>query len=173
VGGRPPGSGQSVGNIPRGVEVLVKKASVDPQFKAVLLERRAAAAQQIGLELEAAEAMMLAAVPREQLEALIARTTVPAEHRRAFLGQATVAMLATLGVVTATGCPLGCKPDRIPPPAGIAPDRPPDTKGIRPDRPPEPKAPKDKADDEETEKRPETTRGIRPDRPKDTPEAGL
>lgn len=30
VGGRPPGSGTRVGAIPRGVEVLVKKASVDP-----------------------------------------------------------------------------------------------------------------------------------------------
>jgi len=29
VGGRPPGSGQPVGRIPRGIEVLLKKAAVD------------------------------------------------------------------------------------------------------------------------------------------------
>ncbi|MCP4231568.1 MAG: hypothetical protein GY771_15670, partial [bacterium] len=32
VGGRPPGSGKSNGSIPRGIEVLVKKASVDAVF---------------------------------------------------------------------------------------------------------------------------------------------
>jgi acyl carrier protein len=84
---------------PRGIEVLVKKASVDPAFRAVLLERRAAAAKEIGLELDAAEAMMLAGVPIGQLDAMIARTEVLQEHRRAFLGQAAAAMLAALGVV--------------------------------------------------------------------------
>ena len=42
---------------------------------------------------------MLAVVPAPQLEAIIARTSVPREHRRAFLGQAAAAMLATLGAV--------------------------------------------------------------------------
>jgi len=101
VGGRPPGSGQPVGDIPRGIEVLVKKAAVDAEFKALLLARRAAAAQQIGLTLQPAEAMMLAVAPAEQLEAIIGRTNVPGEHRRAFLGQAAAAMLAALGVVAA------------------------------------------------------------------------
>jgi len=87
--------------IPKGIEVLVKKASVDPAFKALLLERRAAAAQEIGLELDAAETMMLAAVPAGQLEAIIARTDVPQEHRRAFLGHATAAMLAAVGAMAA------------------------------------------------------------------------
>ena len=84
VGGRPPGSGQPVGDIPRGIEVLVKKAAVDAEFKALLLARRAAAADEIGLTLAPAEAMMLAVAPAEQLEAIIARTSVPSEHRRAF-----------------------------------------------------------------------------------------
>ena len=51
VGGRPPGSGKSVGMIPRGVEVLLKKAAVDPLFRDLLLERRAGAAGEIGLGL--------------------------------------------------------------------------------------------------------------------------
>jgi acyl carrier protein len=101
VGGRPPGSGQPVGDIPRGIEVLVKKAAIDAEFKALLLARRAAAAQEIGLTLQPAEAMMLAVAPAEQLEAIIARTSVPCEHRRAFLGQAAAAMLAALSVVAA------------------------------------------------------------------------
>ncbi len=97
VGGRPTGSGQRVGPIPRGVEVLVKKAAVDAEFREVLLERRAAAAGEIGLELDPTEALMLAAVPADQLRAIIQRTTVPQEHRRAFLGQAAAAMLAAVG----------------------------------------------------------------------------
>ncbi len=84
------------GPIPRGVEVLVAKASVDPEFRAVLLDRRAAAAAQIGLELEPAEATMLAAVAREQLEAIIARIRVPEQFHAAFLGPDLAPMLAAV-----------------------------------------------------------------------------
>jgi acyl carrier protein len=92
---------------PRGIEVLVKKAAVDPAFKAILLERRAAAAQEIGLELKPAEAAMIGAVPAGQLEAIIGGTTVPLEHRRAFLGHAAVAMLAAVGAMSSA---LGAEP---------------------------------------------------------------
>jgi hypothetical protein len=148
VGGRPPGAGQPVGQIPRGIEVLVKKAAVDSDFRALLLEKRAEAAAEIGLSLDPAEVMMLSAVPAAQLEAIVARTEVPEAHRRAFLGRAAAAMLATLGVASIAGCPKGISPDRPPAPTGMAPDRPPpkETKeepkpppppptGIRPDRP--------------------------------------
>jgi acyl carrier protein len=101
VGGRPPGSGQKVGPIPRGIEVLLRKASVDPAFKELLLRQRGGAAETIGLTLEPGEAMMLTAAPVAQLEAVIARTSVPQEHRRAFLGQAAAAMLAALGAAIA------------------------------------------------------------------------
>jgi acyl carrier protein len=136
--------------IPKGVELLVHKAAVDPAFKAVLLERRAAAAQEIGLELDAAETAMLAAVPAAQLETIIARTSVPEAHRRAFLGKAAAAMLAALATMSggvAAGFQLqGIRPDGLPAPTGIRPDKPvekpelPPTRGIRPDRPP-PKEP--------------------------------
>ena len=86
-------------SIPLGVEVLVKKAAVDPEFRTLLHERRAGAADEIGLRLDPAEAAMLAAVPQAQLEAIIDRTTVPQEHRRAFLGKAAAAMLAALGAM--------------------------------------------------------------------------
>jgi len=153
-------------SIPRGIEVLVKKASVDPDFRDLLLERRSRAADAIGLTLAPAESQMLDAVPAAQLEVIIARTTVPPSRRQAFLGTAAAIMLAALG---AAGC------DELVPVTGIAPDRPqakpgtekpaakpataqpapeaatPATKGIRPDRPkPRTDAP---------------TRGTRPDRP--------
>ncbi|MGO8689490.1 MAG: hypothetical protein ACLQLG_07640 [Thermoguttaceae bacterium] len=154
VGGRPPGSGQPIGDIPRGMEVLLKKAAIDPAFKDLLLRDRAAAAASIGLALEPAEAMMLAATPAGQLAAIIARTTVPQQHRRVFLGQAAAAMLAAIGLMT-TSCskevppPAGGsrppeRPDRIEHSRGIPADKPPipppppPTRGIQPDKPPAP-----------------------------------
>ena len=97
VGGRPPGSGQKVGPIPRGIEILLRKAAVDPAFKELLLRDRGGAAETIGLKLEPGEAMMLTAAPAAQIEAVIVRTSVPQEHRRAFLGEAAAVMLAALG----------------------------------------------------------------------------
>ncbi|HUT35006.1 MAG TPA: hypothetical protein VNE39_16060 [Planctomycetota bacterium] len=101
VGGRPPGPGKGVGEIPRGIEILVKKASVDADFKRLLLAKRAEAAREIGLTLEPAEAMMLNAVPAAQLEAIITSTTVAPVSRAAFLGKAAAVMLAAL---SAAGC---------------------------------------------------------------------
>ena len=100
---QPSESGQRLGPIPRGVEVLVRKASVDVEFQRLLLVERAEAAQRIDLALDPAEALMLTAVPGDQLEAIVARTTVPKEHRRAFLGTAAAAMLAAAGLISA-GC---------------------------------------------------------------------
>jgi len=103
VGGRPPGGGKGVGDVPRGVEVLVKKAAVDPTFKKILLEKRADAAEAIALKLEPAEAAMLDAVPLPQLEATVANTKVSPKLRPAFLGYAAGAMLAAL-TAGVTGC---------------------------------------------------------------------
>ncbi|MFB3893115.1 MAG: hypothetical protein ACE15C_13950 [Phycisphaerae bacterium] len=97
VGGRPPGSGKPLGPIPRGIEVLVKKASVDPAFKALLVQRRSRAADEIGLLLEDAEAMMLDIVPPAQLEAIITQTRVEPSKKPAFLGKAAAVMLVALG----------------------------------------------------------------------------
>jgi len=118
VGGRPPGPGKAVGPIPRGIEVLVKKAAVDPAFRERLLDGRAKAAEDIGLALDPAEALMLRAAPRQQLEAIIARTKVHPTVRSAFLGRAAAVMLVALGAGT-----LGC--EKVPVVDGIAPDRPP------------------------------------------------
>ncbi len=84
-------------SISRGIEVLVKKAAVDPAFKKMLLEKRAEAAETIVLKLEPAEAAMLRAVPAKQLEATVANTKVNPSLRPAFLGYAAAVMLAALG----------------------------------------------------------------------------
>ncbi len=119
VGGRPPGSGTEVGRIPRGIEVLIKKASVDEEFRAILLAQRTDAAGEIGLELADAEKAMLESIPAAQLEAIISRTKVKPQNRRVFLGKVAAAMLAAVGVGVA-----GCEKE---------PDR---TTGVRPDKPP-------------------------------------
>jgi hypothetical protein len=187
VGGRPPGSGQSLGNIPRGVEVLIKKASVDPAFRDLLLTRRAEAAEEIGLQLDPAEAMMLAAATREQLESVIARTNVPEEHRRVFLGKAAAAMLALLGVTAMVGLvsSAGVRARRAAT-KGIQPDRP-AVEGVRPDKPSEETRPTDDIDTQKTqpdhlppegarpdrapEKSEPVSRGARPDRPVEKPKS--
>jgi hypothetical protein len=117
VGGRPPGSGTRVGAIPRGVEVLLKKASVDPEFRKLLLEQRGDAARAIDLELTEAEREMLAHIPAEQLEQIITNTKVKPRHRAIFLGTAGVLMLAAvIGLVpySLVRCTtLGISPDEI------------------------------------------------------------
>ena len=184
VGGRPPGSGKAVGPIPRGIEVLIKKAAVDPEFKMLLLAKRDKAASEIDLTLEAAEAMMLKATPRAQLEAIIAQTSVHPSVLPAFLGRAAAVMLVALGAGT-----LGC--DKVEVTDGIAPDRPPAKRveppphipvpeGVRPDRPPaaKPKTDEPSAAPSATATEPITstptsgeriTRGIRPSRPPTKP----
>ncbi|UCH79043.1 MAG: carboxypeptidase regulatory-like domain-containing protein [Candidatus Coatesbacteria bacterium] len=108
-------------DVPRGVEVLVKKAAVDPSFKKLLLQRRAEAAEAIALTLSAAEEAMLAAVPEAQLRAIIASTKVSPSLRPAFLGYAAAAMLAALSA----GAYADEAEDRMMRPTGIEPDIPP------------------------------------------------
>lgn len=105
VGARPPGSGEGPGDVPRGIEVLIKKASVDAEFKKLLTDKRSGAAEEIQLRLDPAEVAMLNSVPASQLEAIIARTKVSWKSRAAFLGRAAAVMLAALGTATlTTGC---------------------------------------------------------------------
>ena len=176
VGGWPPGSGRDVGTIPRGVEVLLKKAAVDAEFRDRLLAERGSAAAAIELELDPAERAMLKAIPREQLENIVAQTVVPVEQRRVFLGRLAAPMLAVLGAAV-TGCPA--KPTPVTP-LGIRPDtlrtnQPPavppstnrvgsvTTEGIRPDIPPTNRPPA--RTQPPVTNYPAGTHGIQPDRP--------
>jgi len=123
VGGRPSEDESRSRGTPRGLEVLLKKASVDAEFRALLLEKRARAGASIALDVDPAEAAMLDNMPGEQLEAIIRGTRVREEDRRVFLGKVASVMLAALS--TGVG---GCVKRKS---AGVRPDR---TKGIRPDR---------------------------------------
>lgn len=127
-------------SIPQNVEVLIRKAAVDDEFRELLIEQRTAAAEAIGLTLEPAETMMLRSVPAAQLEKIIAETSVPHEHRRAFLGHAAAAMLAamaTMGTTAVAGVPSTTGIRAHPPdPMRINTGGPPGgTFGIQPDRP--------------------------------------
>jgi hypothetical protein len=140
------GNAKSSGGVPQGLEVLLKKAVVDSEFCELLLERRAAAAATIELQLDASEQKMIEAIPREHLKSIIAQTFVPVEQRRVFLGRLAAPMLAVLGVVV-----TGCMPTRgidtvteLPSPnTPASTNNPPSTnsptpgatRGIRPDHP--------------------------------------
>lgn len=166
VGGRPPGSGRSNVTVPRGIEVLVKKAAVDSEFRDRLLDQRGGAAADIGLELDPAENAMLSVIPSEQLAQIIGQTTVPLEQRRVFLGRIAAAMLAVLGAGL-SGCepavqsagvrPAPPSPTNVPPPAPA---------GVRPDPPsadsPPTNAPFVRTPEQDAAFR---SRGIQPDRP--------
>jgi hypothetical protein len=114
------GAGKPTGNVPRGIEVLIKKAAVDPQFRSLLLEKRAEAAGTIGLELHPSEIAMLAGIPQAQLEAIISRTRVDAKLRPILMGAAAAVMLVALGADL-----TGCRESRPPAPTGSRPDQPP------------------------------------------------
>ena len=101
--------------LPRGLEVLLKKAAIDAAFRERLLAERARAAALIGLTLEPAEAAMLDAVPAKQLEATVAGTHVDATLRPVFMASVAAAMLATLAAGS-------CCPNRL---GGARPDIPP------------------------------------------------
>lgn len=118
VGGRPPGCGRELGAIPRGVEVLVKKASVDPWFKALLMNQRAGAAEAIGLALAPAEVTLLNFIPASQLDAVIARTKIEPSKMPAFLGKAAAVMLVALG---ASSAPAQLAPTRGATPGPVVP----------------------------------------------------
>lgn len=164
VGGRPPGSGQGIGPVPRGIEVLLKKAAVDPAFRARLLTQRAAAAGDIALTLTPGEVGLLAAVPAPQLQAMIDATRVPERQRMAFLSGAAAVMLAALGLA---GCgeqppsPAGARPDTSPPPPP-APGKP---------LPPQPVVVPPPADPGQQPLPSPLTRGVRPDLPEAREEA--
>ena len=88
--------------IPRGIEILIKKASVDAEFRTLLMRVRSKAAGEIGLELDVSEAIMLDAAPEAQLAAIIASTRVDPSKKAAFLGKAAAVMLVALGASAAS-----------------------------------------------------------------------
>lgn len=90
-----------------GIEVLLKKAKVDDEFRAILLEQRSKAALIISLDLDVSEKAVIDCVPREQLSSMIERTEINAEQIPVFKKYAAALMLAALGaglITTLDGC---------------------------------------------------------------------
>lgn len=99
-----------------GIEVLLRKASVDPEFRNTLLQQRGRAAEEIGLELTPAEVTILTTVPEADLVRMIDKIEVPEAHRSAFMGRAAAVMLA---IVVGAGLVATCV--QMIPTAGISP----------------------------------------------------
>ncbi len=81
---------------PRGIEILLKKASIDGEFRALLLTDPEAAAVALELPLEPMELALLRSMPDEQLAKIIEQTEIPVPERRVFLGRVAGAMFAFL-----------------------------------------------------------------------------
>jgi hypothetical protein len=96
VGGRPSGSGKEADAVPRGIEILLKKAAVDESFRKILLSDRLNAADAIGLALNPVEVSMLKAIPEPALERMVFATKVQPKIRQAFIGYTAAVMLAAL-----------------------------------------------------------------------------
>ena len=144
--------------IPQGIQVLLKKAAVDPDFRELLLTRRAGAADEIELTLHDNEIAVLGDVPETHLAMMIDQTVVAPDERPVFLGKAVIPMLAVIGVATG-GCTMGHRIDRPPVPRHeepsqqdieeVAPTS--DSETVKPQAEPKPPSP--------------VSKGARPDRP--------
>lgn len=95
VGGRSR-SNRLAGDSPRGIEILLKKASVDPAFRLSLLQEPLAAARSILLDLKQVEIDILESAPRPILERMIENTFVPKQHVKTFRTAPSAAILALL-----------------------------------------------------------------------------
>jgi hypothetical protein len=140
VGGRPQGKTKPGAEIPRGVEILLKMAAIDPIFRKRLIHMRGQASQDLGFKLAFSEAMILEAVPEKQLQSMIDAMRISDEEREVLLSVSTPWRTREDSPLLAT---LGIRPDmperRPGRTRGIEPDLPPkrrrgpQTKGIRPD----------------------------------------
>ena len=92
----------SVGNFPRGLEILLKKASIDESFAHVLLESPDEAAKLISLDLGDSEKSILASTPKNTLKAMISNTKVKRHQLSAFKTMSASLMLAAIVVISST-----------------------------------------------------------------------
>lgn len=154
VGGRPAGKRDPGVEIPRTLEILVKKASLDPVFLQKLVDERSGLADEHSLPLDTSERYMLDMIPEAQLRTMAAHARVP-ESQKSMLKTSSIGALVAL-IAQFTLSPIPARPEVE---TGIRPDKPnsvitleepsasslddtyESTRGIRPDLPPSP-APK-------------------------------
>jgi len=94
VGGRPQAQKSMRSNIPRGLELLIKRASVDPEFKTALVQKRIKLLNELGICLDETEKSILECVPSDHLTRMIDATEVPPAQRKAISSGSVAAMLA-------------------------------------------------------------------------------
>lgn len=99
VGGRSTNTRHYPTGMPRGIEVLVKKAAVDAAFREVLIKTRSNAAATIDLQLDETEARIIDGVPESSLQVMVSKASVPTSQRKAFMGSAAGIMLAAIGAL--------------------------------------------------------------------------
>lgn len=106
VGGRSSGSDRRI-NHPRAIEILLKKAKVDPEFRELLLRDPVVAAGSIELELTENERLILTSASPAVLTTMIQNSFVPRHQVRSFLTQKAPALLllvlASTAVLEASG----------------------------------------------------------------------
>jgi membrane carboxypeptidase/penicillin-binding protein PbpC len=87
-------SDRMVGNFPRNIEILLKKASVDPAFEQLLLMDPLKGAQSISLDLKPVEINILTNTSLPVLQRMISSIHVPKQHIKTFRTGKTTAILA-------------------------------------------------------------------------------
>ena len=95
VGGRSR-SNRLVGNFPRGIEIMLKKAAVDPSFSQYLVQDPINAAGSIALDLKPVEINILTNTSKSVLEKMIASTRVPKQHVKTFRTATAAAMMVAV-----------------------------------------------------------------------------
>lgn len=88
-------------NFPRGIEILLKKAKVDCQFRTLLLKNPVKAAKSIDLDLNESEKKIVESTTKPMLERMMQNTFVPKHHVKTFLTSSAAAMLALVLTSTA------------------------------------------------------------------------
>ena len=104
VGGRPPEGRDARHERPEGIELLLTAAARDEPFRRCFLEDRLLAARRAGITLAASERSILTAVPRAQLEAMIASMALSDPARRRFLHSAATAALIVFAGTALAAC---------------------------------------------------------------------
>lgn len=100
VGGRPQAQKSTRNNIPRGLELLIKRASIDSEFKSALVQKRSELLKELGITLDETEKNILECVPIDHLTRMIEATEVPPSQRKAISSGSVAAMIALFTQLT-------------------------------------------------------------------------